>query len=132
MPHALAEAPQNIMSPNAGMNEADGLGVVTQRSLASNIYDAHRSALQSRRSRDLISEKLFLHIDGSGDFQWADIFFGERVEIPRDVSEWRKTENLLRIVVDNAVAHHTTTPLHYFVESTPDRDAREQATIDML
>jgi hypothetical protein len=132
MPHALTEAPQNIMSPNAGMNEADALGVVTRRSLASSIYDAHRAALQARRSRDLISEKLFLHIDGSGDFQWADIFFGERVEIPRDISEWRKTENLLRIVVDNAVAHHTTTPLHYFVESTPDRAAREQATIDML
>ncbi len=120
------------MSPLPEQNQVDKLGVVSKRSTASRIYEEHRGALRARRQHDLISEKLHLHIDGSGDLQWADIYFGERVEIPRDVSEFRKTENILRIVVDNAVAYHTTMPLRYFVESTTDRRAKEQATIDML
>ncbi len=131
MPHA----PQNMAPPIAPLpekNEADAMGVVSRRSTEARIYEEHRGALRARRQRDLISEKLRLHYDGSGDLQWADIYFGERVEIPRDVSEFRKTENILRIVVDNAVAYHTTMPLRYYVESTPDRRAKEQATIDML
>lgn len=100
--------------------------------LAENIVAAHTSGLQARRAHDLISEKLLLHIDGSGDFQWADIFFDQRIEIPRLVSEFRKTENLLRPIVDNAVSHHTMMPLRYFVESQADRRARERALIDGL
>lgn len=80
----------------------------------------------------LIWEKLLLHVDGSGDFQWADIWNDQRVEIPRDVSEFRKTENLLRLIVDNAVSHHTTSKLRYLAESLPDRRARDQAVVDTL
>jgi hypothetical protein len=93
---------------------------------------AHSAGLAARRERDLLSEKLLLHVDGSGDLQWADIYQGQKVEIPRLVSEFRKTENLLRLVVDNAVAHHTTMPLRYLAESTPDRRSRERAIVDML
>ena len=71
-------------------------------------------------------------MDGSGDAQWADIYYDSKVEIPRLISEFRKTENLLRPIVDNAVAHHTRMPLRYHVESPPDRVAREKALIDAL
>ena len=131
-PLALLDPRMAVVSPIPNANEVDALGIVSGKSLANRIYQAHRAALIARRERDLISEKLLLHIDGSGDLQWADIFFGQRVEIPRDVSEYRKTENILRIIVDNAIAYHTTMPLRYFVESTPDRRAREQASIDAL
>ena len=60
MPHGtlelLAPPQPGVISPLPETNEADGLGVVSSRSLASRIYDAHRAALQARRSRDLISE----------------------------------------------------------------------------
>ncbi len=128
----MAVANEAVLSPLPEKNEADALGVVSGPSQASRIYEMHRGALQARQGRDLISEKLLLHIDGAGDLQWADIYFGERVAIPHDVSEFRKTENILRIIVDNAVAYHTTMPLRYFAESTPDRQAKEQAGIDTL
>ena len=121
-----------VISPMLGANEVDATGVISAGSIARNIMEGHKKGLDSRRERDLISEKLMLHIDGSGDFQWADIMYGIRVEIPRLVSEFRKTENILRLVVDNAVAHHTTMPLRFFAESSSDREARERAMIDSI
>jgi hypothetical protein len=65
--------------------------------------------------------------------QYADIYQGQRIVIPRDASGgYRQSENLLRIVVDNAVAHHTTMPLRYFADSLPDREAKDKALIDTL
>jgi len=96
------------------------------------VVDFHRYGLMARRNHDLLSEKYLLHIDGSGDFQWADIYHGQRVTIPREVSEFRKTENLLRPIVDNAVAHHTTMPLRYLAESSSDRKARDTALVDTV
>lgn len=55
-----------------------------------------------------------------------------RVEIPRQVSEFRKTENVLRQIVNNAVAHHTTMPLRFATDSLPDRRARNQAILDTV
>ncbi len=108
------------------------MGARSQKEEARLVLAAHKAGLDARRSRDLISEKLFLHIDGSGDFQYADIWYDTRIEIPRDVSGFRKTENLLRLVVDNAVAQHTTTPLRYFASSPPDRQARDKALVDTV
>jgi len=124
--------PTPVVAPLPETNEADAVGQKTAQSVAREILRAHRSGLNARRERDLISEKLLLHIDGSGDNQWADILYGTRVEIPRLISEFRKTENLLRLVVDNAVAHHTTMPVRYVAESTPDRAARSTALVDAL
>ena len=115
-----------------GNNQLDAMGKVTKESVARTIMEGHKKGLDSRRERDLISEKIMLHIDGSGDFQWADIIYGIRVEIPRLISEYRKQENILRLVVDNAVAHHTTMPLRYFAESSADREAREKAMVDAI
>lgn len=108
------------------------MGVVSSDATAREIVDRHSAGLVSRRYRDLLSEKFLLHIDGSGDNQWADILNGERVAIPRVVSEFRKTENLLRPIVDNAIAHHTTMPMHFIAESSPDRRAKETALVDAL
>lgn len=121
-----------VVAPQPERNQVDALGQRSKQELARQVVGAHRSGLAQRRDRDLLSEKLLLHIDGSGDFQWADIYDGQRVEIPRLVSEFRKSENLLRLVVDNAVAHHTTMPLRYHADSTPDRRARNKAIIDTL
>ncbi len=125
-------APGVAVSPLPDHNEQDHVGRQSRDALARQIYDEYKNGLTARRERDLISEKLLLHIDGSGDFQWADILNGTRVEIPRLISEFRKTENLLRLIVDNAVAHHTTMPLQYLVDSAPDRDAKDKATIDSV
>lgn len=120
------------MSPLPEQNEADAVGVRTAAANAKRVLEAHKKGLQSRRQRDLISEKLILHIDGSGDFQWADIFEGQAVVIPRDVSEYRKTENVLRLIVENAVAHHTTMQLRYMAESMRDEEARDRAIVDTV
>ena len=116
----------------SGQNQVDGQGRRTRQADARQVVELHRAGLQARRGRDLVAEKLLLHIDGTGDLQWADIYDGQRIAIPRLVSDYRKTENLLRLIVDNAVAHHTTMPLRYFAESTPDRKSRDRAIIDML
>lgn len=124
--------PTGPIAPLPESNQADALSVADADRIAQQILKAHKSGLDSRRERDLVSEKLLLHIDGAGDNQWADVLHGSRVEIPRIISEYRKTENLLRLVVDNAVAHHTTMPLRFIAESTPDRESRTTALIDAL
>lgn len=123
---------QGAVAPMPGDNQVDALGQRSTSELARQIMEGHKKGLDGRRERDLISEKLMLHIDGSGDFQWADIMYGIRVEIPRLISEYRKQENLLRLVVDNAVAHHTTMPLQFFAESSQDRQARDKALVDSI
>ena len=128
----MAVAQTMVVAPMQGANEVDAVGAVSRDSVARQLFDSHVAGLRARRRRDLISEKLLLHVDGSGDFQWMDILNDARVAIPRLISEWRKSENLLRLVVDNAVAHHTTMPLRYFAESGPDRRARDTAIVDTV
>jgi hypothetical protein len=130
MASALSESP--VISPIPSANEADGVGAVSRRSIARQIVEDHVRQLRARRSAELIWEKLLLHVDGSGDAQWCDIFNDTRVEIPRFVSEFRKSENLLRLVAQNAVAHHTTLPLRFMADSLPDRRSQERALMDTL
>ena len=120
----------NIISPLPEENQADAVGQRSANQAAREVLDAHRQALMARRNADLVAEKLLLHLDGSGDNQWADILYGTRVEIPRYVSEYRKQENILRPIVDNAIAHHTTLELKYVADAAPDRRSREKALID--
>lgn len=129
---ALMPPPQTVIAPRPGSNQVDALGQRSRQESARMVLQSHRAGLEARRSDDLVREKLLMHVDGTGDAQWADIIFGSRVEIPRFVSEYRKTENVLRLLVENAVAHHTTMPLKYFAESRPDRRSRDQALIDSL
>jgi hypothetical protein len=97
---------------------------------ARRVVESHRRSLQHRRLRDLTAEKHLLWIDGEGDSQWADIFDGQRVAIPRLLNEFRVTENLLRPIVDNAVAYHCTKPLRFIAEARNDSLARQQAVVD--
>lgn len=127
-----ASAPP-VVTPMPSQNEADRRSrAVSGATLAKLVFEDHRRGINACQQRDLISEKLLLHIDGTGDFQWADILDGVRVEIPRLVSEFRKTENVLRLVVQNAIAHHTTMPLRYLAISTPDRRSVERAIVDSV
>lgn len=121
-----------VISPLPQQNEADGIGVVSRRSIAKQVVEDHMRALSSRRGLELIWEKLLLHIDGSGDFQWADIFNDTRVEIPRIISEFRKTENLLLPIVTNTVNFHCSTPFRWAVNAPPDRRSAEKALIDTI
>jgi hypothetical protein len=131
---ATMSAPTPVVSPLPATNQVDALAQQrrSRTDAAQRMVRMHVAGLRARQQRDLLSEKLLIHIDGTGDFQWADIFRGQRVEIPRILSEFRKTENLLRLVVDNAVAHHTTMALRYFSEALSDRRSRERAVIDTI
>src|SRR3990167_801000 len=113
--------PQEQALPNREQNRADTLGLRTSADLARGIAERHRKGLASRRYRDLTSEKYLLHIDGEGDSQWADILYGRRVAIPRVITEYRRSENLLRPIVDNMVAYHTAMPFRFIAESRSDR-----------
>src|SRR5512146_3247167 len=79
--------------PAQALNRADALDQGAAKRLASEVFEGHKKALRSRRQADLLREKLLLHIDGSGDSQWADILGGVRVAIPREISPWRRSEN---------------------------------------
>lgn len=116
--------------PALGSNQADAAPARTAASVAREVAESHRRRLQARRYRDLTSEKYMLHIDGEGDSQWADILRGVRVAIPRGLPEYRTQENLLRPIVDNAVAYHTTMPFRYAAEGKQDRESRERALVD--
>ena len=80
---------------------------------------------------DLTAEKYAIHLDGEGDGQWADLFDGARIAIPAVFpGQMRRSENLLRPIVDNAVAYHTTMPFRFVVEAKPDREAKQRAMVD--
>ncbi len=121
-----------VISPMPGANQQDALGIVSRASIAQEVWKQHLSALRARRQRDLISERLLLHCDGSGDNQWADLYGGQRVEIPSFVSEYRKTENVLGLIVENAVAHHTSQRFRFGTEFSADWRSREVAIVDTL
>lgn len=117
--------------PDQGGNQYDAVGQVSAEAHANRVLLFHKRGLRSRRYRDLTAEKYALHIDGEGDGQWADIYNGQRVEIPASIfGQIRHTENLLRPVVDNAVAYHTTMPFRFVVDTRPDRESRSRALVD--
>lgn len=118
------------VTPAPAANEADAMGQRSAQELARSVFQDHRNGLTSRRKRDLTSEKYLIHIDGEGDAQWADIYNGSRVAIPRQLNEFRVTENLLRPIVDNTVAYHCGMPLRFAVDHRQDRESRERARVD--
>ena len=116
--------------PSQRDNQAD-YGRIDPVSLAREIAEFHRRSLEKRRFRDLTAEKYMIHVDGEGDNQWADLYNGERIQIPYNLSGVpRAQNNLLRPMVDNMVAYHTTMQFRFVVDCRPDREARESASID--
>lgn len=116
--------------PSQQDNHAD-MGAINPQKLAQEIADFHKNGLERKQFHDLTAEKYLIHIDGEGDNQWADIYNGERIQIPHNLSGIpRAQNNLLRPIVDNMVAYHSTLPFRFVVDARPDREARESAAID--
>lgn len=117
--------------PNQNANQQDALGRRTAEAVGKEVMEFHRRGLVAARQNLLLAEKYALHLDGGAGAQWADIFEGSRVVIPDAIAgQVRSSENLLRPVVDNAVAYHTTRPFRFAVEATADRESRQRAAID--
>lgn len=119
-----------VLPANPALNQADALGSRSAQDVARRMVEDHRKALQARRVRDLVAEKILLHIDGSGDNQWAEVYRDQRVAIPRDLPEPRITKNLLQPVIKNQIAYHTGMPLRFIAEHKQSRESRERAVID--
>lgn len=121
-----------VIAPQPAANQVDAVGARSGQEIARRIFEQHKRGLQARRGGLLIAEKLLIHMDGTGDGQWADIYRDQRVVIPRMVSEFRKTENVLRLIADHAVAYHVTTPLQFLAEASNDRRAIDKAAMDTM
>ena len=124
--------PEVTVAPALEQNELAEGDLRTNQATAKEILERHVAGLDARKQHDLLCEKLLLHIDGGGDLQYAEIYNNDRIVIPEMVSAYKKPDNLLRLVVDNAVSHHTATPFKFFADSLPDREAREKALMDSL
>ena len=112
-------------------NQMDAMGMGDPSAIAREVAEFHRKGLDSKRFHDLTAEKYLIHIDGEGDNQWADLYNGERIQIPHNLSGVpRAQNNLLRPMVDNMVAYHTPMPFRFVVEPRPDRHSRESGAID--
>ena len=106
-------------------------GQVTEESEGRRIVEGHRRGLQVRRYRDATAEKYALHVDGEGGAQWLDLYHGTRMRmIPKLRGAPRMQNNQLRPILDNLVAHLTTQPFRFVVDSRKDKDSRERALID--
>lgn len=129
-----------------GMNEAEVLaripgagqegplpGARSAEQEARRLYDAFRRGKDRKSLRDLTAEKYMLHVDGEGGAQWADIVNGTKVRIPpRPLGGLRVQYNLLRPVVDNAIAYHTAQQFKVTALAPLGRKARDTARIDSL
>ena len=79
----VLEEASAVVAPMPDRNQRDAVGHRTAKARARQLLQAHREGLRSRRQHDLVWEKLLLHVDGSGDNQWAEIWHGEKIVIPR-------------------------------------------------
>jgi hypothetical protein len=117
--------------PSQGSNRMDAQGPVTEKSIADETREFHWRGLRSRRHRDLTAEKYVLHVDGEGGSQWYDLYHGQRLKIPANLSGVPRIQNnQLRPITDNFVAHLTTQPYRFVVEPPSSREDRESAVID--
>ena len=101
--------------------------------LAREVVLGHKRGLQKRRHRDLTAEKYLIHIDGEGDNQWADVINGSRVGLPVSLGQGLRLQyNLLRPLVENAVAYHTAQPFQVMARARGDQVSRDAAKIDTI
>lgn len=135
-PQAAGLDPQSVMGParpDQTDNRVDGHPRSNRKKTAKRVAEFHRKGLSRKREHDLTAEKYLLHIDGEGDNQWADVLDGQRVAIPPSLSGTpRQQHNLLRPIVNNQIAYHTTHPFEMGVEAPEDRESREAARMDKL
>ena len=119
--------------PNEGRRQQASTGRVTEESEGRRIVEQHRRRLQVRRLRDATSEKYAMHVDGEGGAQWLDLYHGHRMRmVPRLRGAPRMQDNQLRPILDNMIAHLTTQPFRFVVDSRKDKDSRERALMDQM
>lgn len=99
---------------------------------ARDLHDAYTRARDAKRFRDLTAEKYLLHIDGEGDGQWMDILFGSRIGLVGPPDGLRLQQNLLRPLVDQWVAYHTSQKFQVAAKARGDRESRDRARLDTI
>lgn len=110
-----------------------GLSKEQASSLARSVADEYRKGRQKKRLRDLTAEKYMMHIHGEGDAQSLDIVHGSRLApAPNLDGGIRAQSNLLRPIVGNFVAHHTSIPFRVIAEKGGDRRSVDRATVDTV
>lgn len=101
--------------------------------IAKQIVEGHRKGKQRKRQTDLWREKLVLHIIGSNDLQWLDIYNGSRLAVPGPIQGGlRLQHNLLSPLVANWIAYHTGQKFQVLAEMRADAESRDRAKIDTL
>ena len=119
--------------PAAETNQADAVGGVSAEKIGRDIIDYHRKGLRSRRFADLTREKYLLHIDGEGFAQFLDLYDGQRLRLPPNLTGMpRMQENLLRPIVDHMVAYHTAQNFQFVTDTKDSREDRERALVDQV
>lgn len=99
-----------------------------EQALAREISDHFRRGKEKRRNTDLWREMLLVHLDGSGDGQYAIILDGGYVGVPFTFGKKLRVQwNLLQPIVANMVKHHASIPFRCTVEMTGTRKQRKKA-----
>lgn len=108
-------------------------GSQTAKSEGRRIVETHRRRLRARTYRDATAEKYLIHVDGEGDAQWMDLLHGERLRmVPKLRGGPRHSNNQLRPITQNMVAHLTTQPVRFVADARRDKDSRERALLDTV
>lgn len=99
-----------------------------QQALAREIAAFFRNGKEERRATDLWREMLLVHLDGTGDGQYAILVDGAYVYIPWVFAKKARVQwNLLRPITANMVKHHTAIPYRCTVELSGTRKERKRA-----
>ncbi|WP_425153966.1 hypothetical protein [Candidatus Palauibacter sp.] len=126
------DGPDRVETPPQSANQYDQAGgrVALDR-MARDVAEFHRKGLRRRMLTDLTREMYLVHIDAEGDGQWAAIYGGARVAIPLSLTGGPRVQsNLLRPLVDNAIAYHTTMPFRFSVPVGLSHATRDTALVD--
>lgn len=97
--------------------------------MAVEVAETFRVGKEMKRETDLMRELLLVHLDGTGDGQYATLINGY-ISVPANPGEKLRVQwNLLKPITENMVRHHTSIPFRCQVDSPPDRRARDKARV---
>ena len=119
--------------PGQSMQTVSDPGMRSAEQEAMRIVEVHRRRIRGRSFRDKTAEKYALHVDGEGNSQWLDLYYGTRMRmVPKLSGAPRMQNNQLRPILDNLIAHLTTQPVRFVVDARKDKDSRERALMDQM
>lgn len=133
-PAAIAEelpvvggpAPMQPYSPTFRQDEAEA------RARAQAVWERHRKGREAKSERDLNADLCLAYLDGQNQGQWLDIQYGQIVRVPQDEGSIRVQDNLLAMVVSNAVAYHTSARIRVLARPRSDSRSRKRSQVDTL